>query len=173
MTGDVVKIFKFGRFGKKYFLHHPTGKLTPIPGRFDGLKLWKEIVLILLRHPKSRLDDVPEKFDEGEFDDEEDNGTIKTFLFGRTVLVYSKGGVLYLRVGNKLEQIDNVSIVKQYWCGPLCFYSINCGRIRTFGIDTQWFEFISRYIDPTYDEIDAMAGDFAGYVKRMFEANSQ
>jgi len=169
MTEPMVRVFKFGRFWKRYVLDHSKGKLIRIPGRLNGLNFWKGIASILFGRPQSKDDDASKKFDDWKFEDTKDYGIIKEFYFGRNVLVYSVGDVPYMRVGRKLERITSGGVVRQYWFGPFCFYCINCGSIRTFALDTQWFDFISRFIDPTYDQLDRLDADFSGYVKGIFE----
>lgn len=167
MNQDSVRIEKFGRFWKHYVLSHSSGKLTRVPNRFDGLGLWRELASIMLNRPAGVRTETPKTLGELQLEGIADSGYLKQFWFGRNVLVYTVAGVPYMRVGRKLEQIVSSHTVKQYWFGPFCFYSIRCSRISTFAFDTQWMDFISRFIDPTYDELDRWASDFAGCVKSM------
>jgi hypothetical protein len=84
------------------------------------------------------------------------------------VLVYTFSGEGFIKIGRKLERIECANAVKQFWFGPFCFYVIKCGRIKTFALGAEWLDFISRFIDPTYDELDRDESDFAGYVNRIF-----
>lgn len=168
MNQDSVRIEKFGRFWKQYVLIHSSGKLTRVPTKFDGqCFFWKEFTSILLNRPAGVRTETPKTAGELLLEGIADRGYLKQFWFGRNVLVYTFSGVAYMRVGRKLEQIASSDAVKQCWFGPFCFYSIRCGRISTFAFDTQWMDFISRFIDPTYDELDRGGVDFAGYVRRM------
>lgn len=167
MNQDSVRIEKFGRFWKHYVLSHSSGKLTRVSNRFDGLGLWRELASIMLNRPAGVRTETPKTLGELQLEGIADSGYLKQFWFGRNVLVYTVAGVPYMRVGRKLEQIVSSHAVKQYWFGPFCFYSIRCSRISTFAFDTQWMDFISRFIDPTYDELDRWASDFSGCVKSM------
>lgn len=135
-----VRIYNFDRFGDRYLLCHRTGVLRKSP---EGSAGWD--------------------------DENPDSGKIKRFLVGRNVLVYSFGNVPYMRVGKKLERVTDGDPVKQFRFGPFYIYSIRCGRIRNFALGTQWLDFISRFTDPTFDEIDSWAADFSGYVRDLVQ----
>jgi hypothetical protein len=42
---------------------------------------------------------------------------------------------------------------------------IQCGQIKAYAAEAQWDDYISRLIDPTYDDNDRLGADFYFYVR--------
>ena len=135
---DQIHIYNFDRFNDRYVLDHQSGLLEA--ARDAGG--WKE--------------------EEGG-----DFGNLKRFLVGPTVIAYRYQNTPYLRVGDQVERIGADVKINRRKIGPMVHYSIQCGSIRVSALDTRWMDLASRATDPTYDEVDQWAGDFAGYLKDL------
>jgi len=146
MNSGLVYVYDFDRYKNRCTFQHPDGPLVPIKADECGEK----------KEPQS-AEGFP------------DIGQLKKFWLGRDVLVYHFAGVSYIRVGKKSIELKRGDAVKQLWLGPFCFYWVRCGTIRSFALGLEWFDFVSRIIDPTYDEIDRWAVDFSGCVQGFFE----
>jgi hypothetical protein len=139
--GVSVRIYDFDRFKKQYLLDHETGALTRAP---------EEPGAAAAGPPANR-------------------GNLKRFLVGAAAIAYVLDGVPYLRRGSRVEPITRSDAVEQRDFGPFSCYRFNCGSIRGTAFGTNFLEFIARRTDPTYDNLDRLGADFAGFVRGLHE----
>lgn len=165
MIDRFVRIEEFGRFGNRYLLDHDSGKLIRIEDATNRMEVVKGIFAILFSTTQ-KIRTLPEK-KSAEWDaiSDANYGVLKKYWFGRNVLIYRFAGTLYLRVGRKIEKVISGDVITQTRVGPFFFSTIHCGKIKACALGSQWFDYISRLIDPTYDDLDRLGADFYLYVR--------
>jgi len=94
---------------------------------------------------------------------QESSGTLKKFLWGKWLAIYSDNNIWFIQYKSKRIKIKEIKIetkISYFW------YSLKFDKI-----DGCFFDFsnakIFHKIDPTYDELDAYCDHFAFWLQQL------